>query len=232
MILRGADGAPERFIGVNADVTTREQTMEKLQQTNAELEHYGYMVFHDLKSPLVTIRTFLSYLKQDMAQADHVRIEKDMKFMHKAADKMSRLLDDSLQMSRVGRVVAAPEHISLREVVEAARNINAGAAYQCGAVVTVEGVDTTLFGGRTHLVQIWQNLIDNAVKFLGEQSSLQIRIGAVQLTQGAEFYVCDNGIGVDKLYHNKIFGMFEKLDASVTGQRLGAGTAQAHRTFV
>ena len=221
VILRGADGAAERMLGVNADVTTQKQTMEKLEEKNAELEHYAYMVSHDLKSPLVTIKTFLGYLQQDMAKCDHARIEKDMDFMNKAADKMSQLLDELLEMSRIGRVVAEPEQITFRAVVEEALNINAGVITQHDVAVTVEDMDITLFGDHPRLVQIWQNLIDNAVKFLGDQPTGQIRIGVVQVKQGMEFYVCDNGIGVDARYHDKIFGLFEKLDAKVLGSGLG-----------
>ncbi len=221
VILRDADGAAERMLGVNADVTTQKQMMTKLEEKNAELEHYAYMVSHDLKSPLVTIKTFLGYLQQDMAKSDHARIEKDMDFMNKAADKMSQLLDELLEMSRIGRVVAEPEQITFRAVVEEALNINAGVITQHDVAVTVEDRDITLFGDHPRLVQIWQNLIDNAVKFLGDQPTGQIRIGVVKIKQDMEFYVCDNGIGVDARYHDKIFGLFEKLDAKVLGSGLG-----------
>jgi signal transduction histidine kinase/HAMP domain-containing protein len=221
LVLRNSDGSPRRILGVNADVTTREMTMVKLEQKNAELEHYAHMVSHDLKSPLVTIKTFLAYLQLDMVQGDTARIEKDMDFMDKAANKMGQLLNELQQMSSVGRVVAIAEHVSWRAAVEEALNINAGAIAQRGVAVTVEDADISLFGDKARLVQIWQNLIDNAVKFLGEQASGQIHIGVLALQQGAEFYVCDNGCGVDCRYHGKIFGLFEKLDSKVPGSGLG-----------
>mgnify|MGYP003385074391 CR=1 FL=1 len=203
------------------DITERKLVMEKLQEKNVELERYTHMVSHDLKSPLVTIKTFLGYLKQDMAQGDSARIETDMGFMSKAADKMGQLLDELLEMSRIGRIVSLPVHVSWRDVVQEALDINAGAIAQSGVVVTVEDADITLFGERPRLVQIWQNLIDNAVKFLGDQAAPQIHIGMEQNEHGTVFFVRDNGIGVDIRYRDKIFGMFEKLDAQAPGSGLG-----------
>lgn len=203
------------------DITERKLAMEKMQEKNAELERYAHMVSHDLKSPLVTIKTFLGYLKEDMAKGDQVRIEKDMDFMAKAADKMGQLLDELLEMSRIGRIVSMPVHITWRDAVQEALNINAGTIAQRGVAVTVDGADISLFGERPRLVQIWQNLIDNAVKFLGDQPAPQIRIGVEQGERSTVFYVCDNGIGVDTRYHDKIFGMFEKLDVKVPGSGLG-----------
>lgn len=203
------------------DITERKLAMEKMQEKNAELERYAHMVSHDLKSPLVTIKTFLGYLKEDMSKGDQARIEKDMDFMAKAADKMGQLLDELLEMSRIGRIVSMPVHITWRDAVQEALNINAGIIAQRDVMVTVDGADISLFGERPRLVQIWQNLIDNAVKFLGDQPAPQIRIGVEQGERSTVFYVCDNGIGVDTRYHDKIFGMFEKLDAKVPGSGLG-----------
>lgn len=203
------------------DITELKLAMEKLQEKNAELERYSQMVSHDLKSPLVTIKTFLGYLKEDMAQGDAARIEQDMEFMSKAADKMGQLLDELMEISRIGRVVSLPGRVVFRELVQEALNINAGAIAQRGVAVTVDDADVILSGERQHLQQVWQNLIDNAVKFMGGQSEPKIHIGVEQGDGKIRFYVCDNGMGIDKRYHDKIFGMFEKLDSQTQGSGLG-----------
>lgn len=203
------------------DISERKLALEKLQEKNTELERYIHMVSHDLKSPLVTIKTFLGYLKEDLGKGNQARIEKDMDFMTQAADKMSQLLDELLEMSRIGRVVALPEHISWRDTVQEALNINAGAIAQRGVQVIVQDADIMLFGERPRLVQIWQNLIDNAVKFYGGQPVPELRIGATTDGRNTTFYVCDNGVGVDPRFHKKIFGLFEKLDAKAPGSGLG-----------
>lgn len=215
-----SNGNPLRA-GLVQDITERKLVMETLMEKNIELERYTRMVSHDLKSPLVTIKTFMAYLQQDLERGDAVRIEKDIGFVTKAADRMGQLLDELLEMSRIGRVASIPQHVTLHEVVKDAMNINAGAIAQRGVTVQIEGDDVKLFGDRTRLVQVWQNLIDNAVKFMGEQPKPHIRIGMEGNGNQIVFYVADNGIGVEPAYHQKIFGMFEKLDSAVPGSGLG-----------
>lgn len=134
---------------------------------------------------------------------------------------MSQLLDELLEMSRIGRVITIPVYITWRDAVQEALNINAGAIAQRGVVVKLDDMDIMLLGERPRLVQIWQNLIDNAVKYMGDQPAPQINIGVEQSERTTTFYVCDNGMGVDQRYHDKIFGMFEKLDAKAPGSGLG-----------
>ncbi len=88
--------------------------VDDLEQKNAEMERFTYMISHDLKSPLVTISTFLGYLENDMVAGDAAQVSKDMGFMRSAADKMSRLLSELLEMSRIGRVVNQPVTVSFQ----------------------------------------------------------------------------------------------------------------------
>jgi len=85
------------------NITERKHQEGELIKKSTELERFTYTVSHDLKSPLVTIKTFLGYLEQDMAGPDKERVKQDVTFMHTAADKMDRLLDELLNLVRVGR---------------------------------------------------------------------------------------------------------------------------------
>jgi len=97
-----------------------------LRQKNAELERFIYTLSHDLKSPLVTINTFMGYLGQDMADNNAERVKMDMDFILKAADKMSVLINELLELTRVGRVVNDPVQVSFQELVDEALNAVAG----------------------------------------------------------------------------------------------------------
>ncbi|MCX5835715.1 MAG: PAS domain S-box protein, partial [Deltaproteobacteria bacterium] len=88
-----------------SDITEHKQQERKLREKNAEMERFTYTISHDLRSPLVTVKTFMGYLEQDLAGDDAGRIEQDMLYMRAAADKMGRLLDELLEMSRIGHVV-------------------------------------------------------------------------------------------------------------------------------
>jgi signal transduction histidine kinase len=197
------------------------QSAEELQDKNAELERFLYAASHDLKSPVVTIRTFLGYLEKDIAAGDAGRIEKDMKFMRSATDKMAQLLDELLDISRVGRVIIPPVRVTVQGLVDEALIAVAGGIAAHGVTLTVSDPDVTVFGDRIRLAEIWQNLIDNAVKFMGSQKEPRIEIGVE--TRGAEtvFFVRDNGVGIDPRYHEKVFGLFEKLDPRAEGSGMG-----------
>lgn len=193
----------------------------ELDEKNAELERFTYTVSHDLKSPLVTIKTFLGFIRQDLDAGDEQRLTKDLDFMHGAADKMGRLLDELVQMSRVGRAVNPPVAVRFRELVDEALYAVAGRIAERGVELRLAEVDAVLYGDRPRLVEIWQNLMDNAVKYMGTQSAPQIELGMEHIEAEQVFFVRDNGLGVDPRNHQKIFGLFEQLDVQAEGSGLG-----------
>ncbi len=211
-----------------ADVSDRKQMEDKLkksfqelQSANAELERFTYTISHDLKSPLVTIKTFLGYLRQDIPGADAGKVAEDMLFMEGAADKMSRLLDELLEMSRIGRVVNPPVRVPFHELVQEALDMVAGSISERGVAVHVSAEALTLNGDRPRLVEIWQNLLENAVKFMGGQASPRIDIGFEQRAADTVFFVRDNGMGIDPRFKSRVFNLFDKLDAKAEGTGLG-----------
>ena len=157
---RDKGGKPQYLMTAIVDVTGRHKAEEALRQRNEELVRFAYTVSHDLKSPLVTIRTFLGYLEHDMEAADSARVETDMGHMRGAAEKMSRLLDELLELSRVGRKMNSPEGMTLQTVVGEALDLVAGSVAERGARVEVTDKPVVLRGDRTRLVEVFQNLLD------------------------------------------------------------------------
>jgi signal transduction histidine kinase len=90
----------------------------------------------------------------------------------------------------------------------------------------VSGADPSLCGDRRRLLQIWQNLLDNALKYLGDQASPLIEIGVEELAGETVFFVSDNGIGIAPQYHEKVFGIFEQLDRQINGVGMGLTMVQ------
>ena len=199
----------------------KEKFTQELAEKNTELERFTYTVSHDLKSPLVTVKTFLGYLKHDIAAADPPLIEKDMFFMNSAADKMGKLLEELLEMSRVGRIANLPVKVTFDELVEDTLSITAGRIEEKGVQVRLHKEPVTLFGDRTRLVEIWQNLVENAVKFMGDQPAPQIDIGVEWRENGTVFFVRDNGIGIEPRYQSKLFNLFEKINPKTEGTGMG-----------
>ena len=218
---RNATGHPVRMAGVVQDITERKRTEVELQERNAELERFLYTVSHDLKSPVVTVRTFLGYLEQDLAAANAERTQQDLRYIRSAAEKMGRLLDDVLELSRVGRVMGAPVCVTFHALAEETVQAVAGQIAERGVRVQVGTDNLPVFGDRLRLGEIWQNLVENAVKFMGDQAAPRIDLGWEVRGRETVFFVRDNGIGIDPRFQAKVFGLFEKLDPKIAGTGIG-----------
>ena len=201
----------------------------QLQERSAELERFTYVVSHDLKSPLVTIRGFLAYIERDARAGDLDRLEADAGRIRAATERMGQLLDDLLELSRTGRIDRPHVDLPFAELVREARAATEGRLSARGVRVEVEGNLPVVRGDRQRLVEVVQNLLENAAKFAGDQPDPQVRIGARDEAAGAgqvALYVRDNGIGIDPAHHARVFELFHRLDPRVEGTGLGLALAR------
>jgi signal transduction histidine kinase len=135
---------------------------------------------------------------------------------------MERMLRELLELSRVGRVTSAPEEVPLAELAEEARQSLAGRLTAAGVELEIAGDLPALYGERARLLEVVQNLVDNAAKFLGGRKDPRIAIGARPGANGQPVcFVEDNGIGIDPRHHQRVFGLFERLDPRVEGTGIG-----------
>ena len=194
----------------------------ELEARNAEMERFIYTVSHDLKTPLVTIKGFLGYLERDAAAGHVERVGDDVSRISRATDTMDRLLNDLLELSRVGRLMNPPEPVALNELAAEAVALCAGAVDERGVDVQIDPTMPAVEGDRLRLLEVYQNLVDNAVKFLGDQRTPRLEIGASRNGEdGVLCWVRDNGTGIDARYHEKVFGLFERLDQRIPGTGVG-----------
>jgi two-component system, LuxR family, sensor kinase FixL len=143
-------------------------------------------------------------------------------FIRNAADKMGKLLDELLELSRIGRKEKPKERARLSEIVQAATDLVAGRINERKIEVKLTGDDTVLYGHIQRFIQLFQNLLDNSAKFMGSQQDPFIEIGSFKNEQSEiVLYVKDNGRGIDPRYHHKIFGLFEKIDSDTEGTGIG-----------
>jgi len=208
----------------NARLYTERVALNKeLESQNEELERFTYTVSHDLRSPLVTIRGFLGYLKQDAESGDMTRFEKDMLRIANAVDKMQTLLNELLELSRIGRITNPPEDIPFGEIIQETADLLSGPLEAGNIRLDITGEFPVVHVDRLRIAEVVQNLISNAIKFMGDQSRPTIEVGMKGIdTDGKPiFYVGDNGIGIEPKYHERIFGLFNRLDPSVEGTGIG-----------
>ena len=202
------------------EVTEREAISTELENKNAELERFAYTVSHDLKTPLVTIKGFLGLLEQDLDANDPQRVKQDIEKLNQAADTMAQLLEELLELSRIGRVVGDLVTCNLTRIAHQAIQMTEAKAFELGAEVVVENMPEVSVD-RTRLTEVYQNLIENALKFMGDQPSPRIEIGSIDQNGRPCFYVRDNGIGIAPEYHDLVFGLFERLNMDIDGTGVG-----------
>ncbi|MGI9284227.1 MAG: AAA family ATPase [Pseudomonadales bacterium] len=202
------------------------ELVEELETKNMELERFVYTVSHELKSPLVTISGFAGILLNDVAERNSERMENDVQHITSAIDTMSNLLTELLEMSRIGRVVNPSESIALSELVQHAWNFVSLQAAERDVTIVVLPDLPVVYGDRVRLREVLQNLIENAIKFRGDNPEPRIEIGSRD--EGAEVvcYVRDNGLGINPDYHERIFDLFERLDPKVDGTGIGLALAR------
>jgi signal transduction histidine kinase len=210
------------------DVTDRERSLRDIHEANrllevknAELERFTYTVSHDLKSPLITIRGYLGHLEESAVAGDLERFRADASRIQRATNKMEALLRDLLALSRVGRVRNPDEDVPLASVAHDAADLVRGALVARGVTVEIAPDLPVVRGDRQRLLEVMQNLIENATKFMGDAARPRIEIGSRPDPSGPVFFVRDNGVGIDPRHRDKVFDLFEKLTPGTEGTGVG-----------
>ena len=212
------------FAELQHDLEERRKLIAELERKNAELERFTYTVSHDLKSPLFTIRGFLGYLEQDALSGDQARLKSDIQRITDATEKMQRLLNELLELSRVGRLKNEFTCFPLGELVHEAAELVRGQLMARGVSLSIQGELPVVCGDRPRLTEVLQNLFDNAAKFMGDQKHPCIEVGSAAKDVERDvpiFYVRDNGIGIAPEHHERVFGLFNKLDPKTDGTGIG-----------
>lgn len=225
----GPDGVLTGYQGVSRDISLRkkadaerERLIRELEGKNTELERFTYTVSHDLKSPLITIKGFVDSLRKDILAGQMDRVEKDVDWIGKAADRMTDLLGDLLELSRVGRRMKQPSAIALDTIVHEALLLVEGRIRQSSAAVEVASGMPHVMVDKQRIVEVFLNLIDNAIKYARPDASPRIRIEAGEIPGGrVRVSVRDNGQGIDPRYHESVFGLFDKIDVRSEGTGIG-----------
>ena len=203
----------------------RESLIRELEAKNAELERFGYAVTHDLKAPLVTIRGFADYLEKDARAGRGDRLAQDAARISEAVGRLQRLLDRLFELSRAGRAVGPPTAVPVAELVQESLRLLRERLASSGSAVEVEGSLPVVFGDRARLVQVFQNLLDNAMKF-GE--GRRVRVLARPPVEGrVVLAVQDEGLGIDPRHSDRMLDVFERLDPR--GEGTGVGLAVVKR---
>lgn len=201
--------------------TEREKLIVQLEAKNSDLEVFSYAISHDLRAPLITIKGLLKWIEHDAKDGNFERLQENMATVLHSADRMEQLITDLLKLSRIANIEDEVCELSFSAVAREATRLLAGKIAQSNVQVEIQSNLPNVSACRNKLLTILQNLIENALKYMGSQSEPHIKIGARNDGDELVFFVEDNGIGIDPRNHQKVFGLFVKLDENSEGTGIG-----------
>ena len=214
------------FTGVLRDISSRkkadaerEQLIKALARSNQELDQFAYVASHDLKAPLRGIANLSQWIEEDLGDRLGGENKEQMDLLRGRVHRMEALIDGILQYSRAGRVKAKPEDIDTASLVHDVIELMAPPE---GLTIEVEGSMPAVRSERVPLQQVFMNLLGNAIKHAPGANPL-IQVSWTDSGPFYEFSVTDNGPGIAEQYHERIFGIFQTLEARDKVEGTGIG---------
>ncbi|MDO5968650.1 ATP-binding protein [Flavivirga aquimarina] len=198
------DNQTKEIVEINKQ---REKLLEELAYQNQELSDYAHMVSHDLKSPLRSIDALTTWLKGDYEDQLDEQGKGNLELIRSNVEKMDALISGILEYSTIGKTQIEIYDVDLNVILKDVLSI---ITLPEGFVIDI-GKLPTVRGDKYRLQQLFQNFIDNAIKYNDKEKG-RIKVEALELEEYWQFSIEDNGKGIEESYHKKIFKTFEKLE--------------------
>ena len=215
--------AEQELEKVNKDL---ESAVRELKHANDELKEFAHVTAHDLKAPLRAIGTLADWLSKDYADKFDEQGKEKVRMLVERAEQMSALIDDILRYSRVGhdntKKQVLDSNVVLSEVI-------AGIDTPENIEITVENELPVLECEKVHIIQVFQNLLTNAVKYIDKPVG-QVKIGCIEEDEFWKFYITDNGCGIERKHFERIFKLFQTLSPGSGVENTGIGLSIVKKT--
>jgi light-regulated signal transduction histidine kinase (bacteriophytochrome) len=216
---------------VNLDITERKETelrlvrySDQLKSSNEELQRFAYVASHDLQEPLRSIISFTQLLERRYRGKLDEDADEFIGFIVEGGNRMQRLIEDLLQLSRVETKAKPLSPTDAAEVVADALRLMETPIREAEATVTVEPLPTVM-ADAAQLAQVFTNLVGNALKYRRPDVPPEVRISAEREGRFWRFFVEDNGIGIEAEYFDRIFVIFQRLHTRDEYEGTGIGLA-------
>ncbi|MCX5703622.1 MAG: ATP-binding protein, partial [Candidatus Omnitrophica bacterium] len=221
----------EAKVNVEQKKAEVEEQKRLLEEANKELDSFVYTVSHDLRAPLRGIDGLANILEQDYAQKLDNQGKDYLSKIRKGAIRMKQLIDDLLTLSRISRIKNPYEDVNMNELVTSVINRIEFDIKEYKVELKIASNLPVVHCDRIKMEEVLLNLISNAIKFSSKNKNInpRVEVGYNDRGEAHEFYVKDNGIGIDKKYHDEIFGIFKRLHTQEEYEGTGAGLSIVKR---
>ncbi len=215
-----------RLLNASLEERIRERTLE-LEVSNRDLEAFCYSVSHDLRAPLRHVNAYSGILAEDYGELLDKEGKHYLQRLVKASHQMGQLIDELLQLSRLGRTEMREEKVDLSALAQGIFKQLQEASPERRVAVQIEP-NMEVVGDEVLIGTVLQNLLENAWKYTGRQEQAVIEFGRSEDDGETIYFVRDNGIGFDMTYANKLFGVFQRLvtDNEFNGTGIGLATVK------
>ena len=199
-------------------------TIEELKSSNHDLERFAYVASHDLQEPLRTVKGYLDLIKERLGSEVAENVKEYLAFADLGVLRMEQLIQGLLEYSRIGRGASRMVDIDFEDILTLVRYNLQEKIKDSGAKLSLEGIPQQIVGNKIQLVQLFQNLISNGIKFVAPNTTPHIQIRCTEGDDQWNFSIQDNGIGIPEVQQEEIFEVFKRAHVGKSYQ--GAGIAR------
>lgn len=199
----------------------RANALKDLSSTNDEMRRLIYAVSHDLRTPLTGLRGYADFLKEDISSNNTTEIKTDIDRIEMMAANMGKMIDDLLNLSRIGRKTEDRQVVNTKEVIDLIFIENESVLQKRKIRVQIVEPLPRLYLHKRKFEEVTRNLISNAIKYMGESKDPLIKFGVEDYPGEYHFYVQDHGIGIDRKDFGKLFNLFSRLTSIAEGSGIG-----------